>query len=349
MTNAPTKSSASVVSRAAKISVAASLLIFLLKAYAYKVTQSQAVMSDALESIINVLAAGVALFVIRFASQPADYEHPYGHGKAEYFSSAFEGGMIFFAALMIIIESAKALIFNEPTRQLEVGILIIGAASLLNLILGFYLKHIGKTHHSEALKASGAHVLSDVWTTLGVMVGLGLVLLTGLNWLDPLVAMLVGANLGFSGYKIVRKSMGGLLDEVDETTLIHLSAALEKNRVPETIEIHHLRTIRSGRFHHVDAHVAVPEYMDIARVHREIHEFERRVVGDYPFDGEIAFHIDPCKKSYCPTCSVVDCPIRQAAFGSLRPWTVKSLTAGPHPTIEGTHDDYGSDPSKKTN
>lgn len=349
MTYTPENTSASAVSRAAKISVGASLLIFLLKAYAYKVTQSQAVMSDALESIINVLAAGVALWVIRFASQPADYEHPYGHGKAEYFSSAFEGGMIFFAALMIVIESAKALLYNEPVRELEMGLLIVGGASVLNLVLGFYLKHIGKTHHSEALKASADHVLSDVWTTLGVMVGLGLVLLTKLTWLDPLVAMLVGANLAFSGFKIVRKSLGGLLDEVDESTLVQLSASLEKNRVPEIIDIHHLRIIRSGRFHHVDAHVAVPEYMDIARLHSEIHEFERRVVANYPFDGEIAFHIDPCKKSYCPTCSVVDCPIRQASFQSLRPWTVKSLTAGPHPTIEETHDDNGSDSPKKTN
>src|SRR5690606_2229908 len=129
--------------------------------------------------------AGVALLVIRFASQPADYEHPYGHGKAEYFSSAFEGGMIFFAALIIIFESAKALIYNEPPHQLEIGLLIVGGASCLNLGLGLYLKHVGKTHHSEALKASGAHVLSDVWTTLGVMVGMGLVLLTNLNWLDP--------------------------------------------------------------------------------------------------------------------------------------------------------------------
>ncbi len=128
----------------------------------------------------------MALFVIRFASQPADHEHPYGHGKAEYFSSAFEGGMIFFAALVIVFESSRALVYHEPTQKLEIGLLVVGGAAILNLILGQYLKYVGKTHQSEALVASGTHVMSDVITTAGVMVGLGLVLVTGISWLDPL-------------------------------------------------------------------------------------------------------------------------------------------------------------------
>jgi len=328
--------------RAAWISALASLVIFLLKIGAYKITGSTAVLSDALESIVNVIASIVALFVVRFASQPADHEHPYGHGKAESFSSAFEGGMIFFAAIMIIGEAVKALLNHEPTQKLEIGLLIVAAAALVNLFLGLYLRRVGTSHQSEALKASGAHVLSDVLTTVGVMVGLGLVLLTGISWLDPAIAILVGAQLAWSGYKIVRASLGILMDEQDEQILEDLAKALRKNRISGVIDIHHLRTIRSGRFHHVDAHLVVPEYWDVSRVHELTQEYEDRVVHDYEFDGELAFHVDPCKKSYCIICDVAECPIRQRPFKELRRFTVKSLTDGPHPTNQGGYDDTGS-------
>ncbi|MNJ93322.1 Ferrous-iron efflux pump FieF [compost metagenome] len=318
--------------RAAWVSAIASILIFFLKIGAYKITGSAAVLSDALESIVNVLAALVALYVVRFASQPADHEHPYGHGKAEYFSSTFEGGMIFFAAIVIIGESIKSLIYHEAPQKLETGLIVVGVAALLNLALGLYLHRVGRKHHSEALKASGAHVLSDVYTTVGVMVGLGLVLLTDLPWIDPVVAILVGVNLAYSGFKIVRESLGGLLDEQDETSLEDLTKSLEQNRRPGIIDIHHMRAIRSGRFHHVDAHLVVPEYWDISHVHEVEQSFEADVVRDYVFDGELAFHLDPCKKSYCSVCVVENCPIRQEPFKEARPFTLKSLTDGPRPT-----------------
>lgn len=318
--------------RAAWISAIASLFIFLIKMGAYRLTGSAAVLSDALESIVNVVASIVALFVIRFASQPADADHPYGHGKAEYFSAAFEGGLIFFAALMIIAESIKAMISHEPPQQLEIGVLIIGGAAVLNLLLGMYLKHTGKIHHSEALQASGAHVISDVTTTVGVMVGLGLVLWTKITWLDPAIAILVGLQLAYSGFKIVRQSWGGLLDEMDESSLANLTNSLEKNRQPGIIDIHHLRIIRSGSFHHVDAHLVIPEFWDMVKAHNETHDFESKVVQDYQVDGEIAFHLDPCKKSFCEICNLENCPIRQVPFKTLRPFTVKSLTDGPSPT-----------------
>jgi cation diffusion facilitator family transporter len=339
-------SSDKIRNRTAWISAIASTLIFVLKLVAYKYTSSAAVLSDALESTVNVLAAIVALFVIRVASRPKDEDHPYGHGKAEFFSSTFEGGMIFFASLMIIGESIKSLIYHEPARQLEIGLALVGAATFLNLILGLYLKHNGKTHQSDALKASGEHVLSDVITTLGVMLGLSLVLATGWDWLDPVVAILVGLHLAYVGYGIVRESLGGLMDEVDPTTIENLANSLEKNRRPGIIDIHETRVIRSGRFHHVDAHVVVPEYWDVSKAHAETRDFEDAVVRDYNFDGEIAFHLDPCKKSYCSECNVENCPIRQAPFKALRPFSVKSLTEGPREFIQVAYD-TDNDPSRR--
>lgn len=342
MANSQSDISAKFRNRAAWISTVASILIFGLKLGAYKITGSTAVLSDALESIVNVIASVVALFVVRYASQPADSQHPYGHGKAESFSSAFEGGLIFFAAIMIIGESAKALFFHEPTQQLEMGLLVVGGAALLNLALGLYLKRAGTVHHSEALRASGAHVMSDVLTTAGVMVGLGLVMVTGLQWLDPIIAIAVGLQLAYSGFKIVRGSLGVLLDEQDEDILNDLTRSLQKNRTPGIIDIHHLRTIRSGHFHHVDAHLVVPEYWDVAQVHELTHEFENQVVRDYNFDGELAFHLDPCKKSYCVTCEVQDCPIRQQPLQVKHTFSVKSLTGGPRPTNQVAYDNSGS-------
>lgn len=345
MVNSQDHKSIKLKNKAAWISMVASCLIFLLKIAAYKITGSAAVLSDALESIVNIIASVVALFVVRYASQPADEDHPYGHGKAESFSSAFEGGLIFFAAIMIIGESLKALITHEPTQKLEIGLLVVGGAAVLNLALGLYLKRAGRIHHSEALRASGNHVLSDVLTTAGVMVGLLLVMLTGLQWLDPIIAIAVGLHLAYSGFKIVRGSLGILMDEQDEAILDHLTQSLQSNREPGIIDIHHLRIIRSGHFHHVDAHLVVPEYWNVAHVHEAIHRFEENVVAAYPFDGELAFHVDPCKKSYCPACEIVDCPIRTNEYHQMRPFTVKSLTEGPQPINQVAYDNSKPTPT----
>ncbi len=318
-------------SQAALISVIASALIFAIKVWGYQVTHSAAVLSDALESIVNVIASVVTLFVVRFAAQPADIEHPYGHGKAEYFSAAFEGGMIFFAALMIANESIRSLFSGEGLHELSMGMTIIGAAAVVNLSLSLYLKHIGNKHHSEALKASAAHVLSDVWTTVGIIAGLGLVLLTGYSWLDPLIAILVAVQLAYAGYKIVRGSLGGLIDAADVGVIKNLAASFEKNRSPGIIDIHHLRVIRSGSFHHVDAHLVVPEFWDVSRAHQQTHDFETSVVRDYPVDGEMAFHLDPCERRYCSICDVLDCPIRQTQFKQRREFKIENLITGPKP------------------
>lgn len=315
--------------KAALISVFASIAIFAIKMWAYQATHSTAVLSDATESVVNVVAAVVAFFVVRFAAQPADEDHPYGHGKAEYFSSTFEGGMIFFAGLTILFQSVRALFNSEELHRLETGLLIVGVAAIFNLILGIYLGRVAKKQNSAALKASSAHVLSDVWTTVGVIFGLILVILTGLTWIDPVVAILVALQLTYSGYKICREAMGGLIDEVDFASLEALGKAMSKNISPGIIDIHRMRVLRSGAFHHVDSHLVVPEYWDVAHAHFKTHEFEQAVVRDYPFDGEIVFHLDPCARAYCSVCDVFDCPIRVREFKKRVEFTVEHLISEP--------------------
>lgn len=325
--------------RAAQISVVVSITVFFLKALAYSLTHSAAILSDALESIVNVVAAIAALYVIRYAAMPADEDHPYGHGKAEYFSSAFEGGLIFFAALMICYEGVKSLIEGSKLNQLEYGLIVVIVASLINLILGLYLKRTGEKNNSEALKASGTHVLSDVWSTLAVLIGLVLVMLTGLTWLDPLMAVVVGIKLCFEGFKIVKSSISALVDEADPEVLDHLIDSFNANHVPGIIDLHHLRIIRAGHFHHVDAHLVVPEFWTIEHVHHVTHQYEENVVKSYRFDGEIAFHLDPCRRAYCTICAISDCPMRGKKFTSIRQFTRTGVTGGPKPSDE---EQYGN-------
>ncbi len=300
-----------------------------MKFYAYVLSHSTAVLSDAIESIVNVVAASMALAVIHYASQPADTEHPYGHGKMEFFSAAFEGGLIFFASIVIGFEAVSSLIRGSDIKSINLGLLIMAAAGGINLLLGLYLRYVGRKYKSAALLGSGAHVLSDVWTTAGVLIGLALVLLTGWTWLDPVVALLVATQLGLTGIKIVRGSIGALIDEQDEQALKNLGEAISKHRQEGIINIHNLRIIRSGRFHHIDAHVVVPEFWDVAKTHERTQSFENAVVNDYEFEAEIAFHIDPCEQKYCSRCDLNTCPVRKADFVKLEPFSVAQIIRGP--------------------
>lgn len=315
--------------RAAGISLIVSVLLLGAKLSAYFLTHSTAVLSDALESIVNVLAAIVALFVTKIVAEPADEEHPYGHGKLEYFSASFEGGLIAFAAIMIMVESVSAFFRGVSIKQMDVGAILMAATAVVNLILAVYLRRVAKQYKSETLLASSMHIFSDVWTTVAVIAGLLIVQLTGWVWLDSVTAFLVAFQLGLSGVKIVRRSAGALIDEREDDVLIGLAQAIEKTRSPGLIDVHQLRVIRSGRFHHVDAHLVVPEFWNVAQTHEAMIAFEKKIVAAYPHDGEIAFHIDPCERRYCEFCDLADCSIRQKPFTALKPITMKSLILGP--------------------
>jgi cation diffusion facilitator family transporter len=301
------------------------------KFVAYEMTKSTAVLSDAVESIVNVAAALVAVFVMRAVAEPADEEHPYGHGKLEYFSAAFEGGLIAFASLAIANEAFRALFTGRELMQLDLGALVMTGSAVMNLLLGLYLRRVGSLHKSEALKASGTHVLSDVWTSVAVIVALVVVQITGATWLDPAIAILVAVQLGYSGYKIVRQSAGALIDEMEPESLQELAKAFRDNKEPWVIDIHNLKVIRSGHFHHIDGHLVVPEFWDIAKTHEHAGNFERGVVAKYPFDGEIAFHIDPCERKYCEQCEMPDCPIRIRKLIQPKMLSLESLIRGPKP------------------
>ncbi|MGH7334124.1 MAG: cation diffusion facilitator family transporter [Candidatus Rokuibacteriota bacterium] len=300
--------------RAGLISLAVSGVLLAAKYGAYRLTGSTAILSDALESIVNVVAAVFALGGLVFAGRPADRNHPYGHGKIEFFSAAFEGGLIAFAAVLIIYEVAQSLIRGIEVRQLEAGLGIVLAAGLVNLLLGVYLVRTGRRHSSLTLVADGQHVLADFWTSIGIVAGLILVRVTGLLWIDPVVAALVALNLMWTGGRLVRHAAGGLLDEEDTALLGRVLGVLQGHVGQGVIRIHHLRAIRAGRFHHVDAHLVVPEFWTVERAHELAETLAERVIQELGVEGELAFHTDPCHRVYCAICDLDDCPVRREPF-----------------------------------
>ena len=309
--------------RAGLLSLVVSIVLLAAKYQAYRMTGSTAILSDALESIVNVVAAVFALGGIAFAAQPADRNHPYGHGKIEFFSAAFEGGLIAFAAVLIIYQVLQAFLYGVEIRALDAGLAIVVLAGLANLALGLYLLRVGRAYQSLTLVADGKHVLSDFWTSVGIVVGLLLVRATGIWWLDPVTAGVVALNLMWTGFRLVRHAAGGLLDEEDPGLLSRLLTALDARLGQGVIRVHHLRAIRAGRFHHVEAHLVVPEFWSVDQAHELSEDLAARVIAELGVEGELVFHTDPCHRIYCAMCDLDDCGVRREPFRDRPPLSLE--------------------------
>ena len=318
--------------RVISVSIGAGALILGLKYVAYKISGSTALLSDAIESVVNVVAAVFALGAVLFAEKPADREHPYGHGKIEHFSAAFEGGLIALAAVMIWWTAITALhaqwhgtgTLNQAT--LGKGLAVNVLAGCMNGLLGAFLIHMGKKQRSRAIEADGHHVLSDFWTTLGIAIALLLVKFTGILWLDPIIAMIVGTMLAITGFKLVHGSSQALLDMEDPELLEKIVTIVNRIRPEDIITIHELRTLRAGRYTHVDIHVVIPEFYPISRGHDLAENFGKQVIVESGLEGEMHTHVDPCQHAWCRLCTVTPCPVRQEPCSEKCTITVESAT-----------------------
>jgi cation diffusion facilitator family transporter len=276
----------------ALLSIGAALLTIGLKAGAYLLTGSVGLLSDALESIVNLVAALVAFGAIRYATQPPDADHSYGHDKAEYFSSGIEGLLILIAALSIMVASVPRLLNAQPLEQVGVGLAISVGASLVNLIVARVLLRAGKQHGSITLEADGHHLMTDVWTSVGVIVGVAGVALTGWNVLDPLIGLLVAANILWMGYKLLRRSVLGLLDTaLPPEDLRQIDNALRPFH-RQGIETHALRTRQSGARRFVSLHVLVPNDWTVSRAHGIAEQIEKAIRVALP-RTTVFTHLEP--------------------------------------------------------
>ncbi len=313
--------------RVATLSIVAGIGILGLKYLAYSLSGSVALKSDAIESIVNVVAAVFALGAVIFAGKPADKEHPYGHGKIEHFSAAFEGGLISLAAVFILLEAAKGFIYGVELKDLGRGLLVSLLAGALNGLLGWFLLTQGRKKRSKALEADGHHTLSDFWTTVGISLGLLAVKLTGLKWFDPAMAMIVGLLLARTGFRLVRESSQALLDMEDPEVLGKVLEAMNRVRTWDIIALHELRSFRSGRYTHVDVHIVVPEFYPVRQAHDLCEAFGMKALKDGNIEGEVHTHVDPCGRIYCERCPAQDCAIRLAAHTTGTTFTLEEATA----------------------
>jgi cation diffusion facilitator family transporter len=315
--------------KAALISLLIGVLMLVMKMGGYLITNSAAVLSDALESVVHVIATAITFYSILLIGRPADREHPYGYGKAEYFSAGMEGGLIVVAAIAIIYEATRDIIRGSTLKSLDIGVMVVAAAGAINLVLGFYLIRTGKKTRSLAVVADGKHVLTDSYTSIGVLVGLLLVKFTGWLLLDPIFAIGVALNIIATGYRLVRQAVRGLMNISDPETLERVVAVVNRIRTPQMLDMHRLRAWSSGEKQYIDFHLALPEKFLLAEVH-EIQDMIRDALRE-EFDDQVdvMIHFDPCSDGYCVICGQQVCRNEEHRQQAAAPFTVTGAQGSP--------------------
>lgn len=292
---------------------------------AYFLTASNFVLTDAAESIVNVIASSFAFYSIYLSALPRDENHPYGHGKVEFFSVFIEGSLIGIAGCIIIVKSVYSLFFPNIIHDLLTGAIIIGITGAINGGLGYYMIRKGKALRSLTLDADGRHLLADMVTSGGLVVGLLLIEFTGILWLDSVLSILVGLYIVYSSYKLVRKSVGGLMDEADFQVVTDIINVLSEKRREAWIDVHNLRAQKYGHELHIDCHMTLPNYFDLNTVHTEISLVDKMINKDMGIKTELFIHADPCVPNCCHYCSMPNCPIRSEAKTETITWTLEKV------------------------
>lgn len=305
--------------------VTVAVLLFIIKIVAFWVTQSVAILTDALESTVNVIAGFIGLYSLYIASKPRDENHPYGHGKAEFLSAAVEGTLIIVAGLVIVYESILHFIYPKELQQLDRGIILVAITAIVNFVVGFISIRNGKKNNSLALIASGKHLQSDTYSTLGIILGLVLIKLTGLTWLDSVTAIVFAFIIMYTGYTILRHSLAGIMDEADKELLQNMLAVLNANRRVNWIDLHNLRVIKYGGQYHIDCHLTVPWYLNVIEAHKEVEELGSLIKKEFGTVFELFVHTDPCLDFSCPICTKNDCQVRKHHFKKQVEWTLENV------------------------
>lgn len=289
---APTTDSSRRLFRLLWLSIAAACATIALKTTAWLLTGSVGLLSDAAESVVNLAAAVVAMLALRWALKPPDEEHAYGHAKAEYFSAGIEGALILLAALTIAVAAGERLVNPAPIEDVGVGLAVSGVASCLNLGVGLLLVRAGRAESSIVLEADGKHLLTDVWTSAGVIVGVALVAISGWERLDPIVALLVAANIVYTGTVLIRRSGAGLMDRGLEDDKRAAIEAVLAGFAAEGIEFHALRTRQAGARAFISVHVLVPGEWSVRRGHDLVERVEARLRAEVP-RATVFTHLEP--------------------------------------------------------
>ncbi|MEO5643313.1 MAG: cation diffusion facilitator family transporter [Bacteroidia bacterium] len=311
-----------------------STLLLGLKFFAWYITGSNAILTDALESIVNVVAGAFALFSMIYASRPRDEDHPYGHGKIEFVSAGFEGALIFLAGGFIIFQAIRGFLNPHEIPKADIGAYLTAFSGLCNFLMGYFLLSKGKSENSALMLANGRHLIADMVTSSGLVVGLIIIYFTGLTWIDNMLAVLLGLYIIYTGLELVRESLGNLLDEQDQEKITELIKILNKNRRENWIDMHNLRILKYGSGLHVDAHITLPWYLSLEQAHDEVDSVEKLVTKEIGAEMEFFIHADPCLPKCCPICLVQNCKVRKAALVKKLDWTKENMLPDAKHTLQ---------------
>lgn len=307
-----------------KMVVLIGFILLIAKFFAFFLTNSNAILTDALESIVNVVAGTFALYSLIIAAQPNDEDHPYGHGKIEYISASIEGVLIAVAGLIMIIKSSYNLFYPSEIGKLDIGILLITIAGAVNYFLGATIEKQGQKTHSLTLIADGKHLKSDAYSTVGMIIGLGIIYFTGYAWLDNVIAIGFGLLICYTGIQILRHSIAGIMVEADYDLIEQIIKVLNTNRKENWIDFHNIRAIKFGSEFHIDCHLTLPYYLTVKDANEEIETVERLMEQNFDNQIEVAVHTDPCFADLCHICTKQDCPVRQHPLSQRVEWNLQN-------------------------
>lgn len=304
---------------------ALTIVVFLLKVVTYILTHSLSVLSDSLESVVNIVATIVGSYSLFVASKPKDKDHPYGHGKAEFISAAFQGTLIIGIGCLIIYKAIDSFIHPVSLQNLNNGIWLVVIIAIINLVTALVLNRIGKKNKSLAILASGKLFQIDFFTTAAIAIGFILLLVTGYQKIDTLIALFLGIYVIFDGYKIVRQSLAGIMDEADMVLLKEVITEINLSRNAKWIDLHNLRVIRYGSLLHIDCHLTVPWYYNVNEAHEAVDDFAVLIQNKFGDSVEFFVHTDPCMPFSCPICTIENCEQRIAPFEKKLNWNIENV------------------------
>lgn len=312
--------------RIQKIITFIAIVLFIVKLVAWFTTNSLAILTDALESIVNIVAGFLGLYSLNLSAKPKDADHPYGHGKVEYLSAGIEGTLIIIAGFFIIYKAVQNFYFPHAIARIDFGIFLIAGTALVNYVAGSLCISTGKKNKSLQLVAGGKHLITDTYSTLGILVGLVIIYFTGIAFIDSIIACLIAIIIIYTGYTIVRTSIAGIMDEADEKVLKEIVRVLNEHRKENWIDLHNMRIIKYGSTLHCDCHLTVPWYLNVNEAHAEVEALGALIKNEFGEAVELFVHSDGCLDFSCRICSKQNCMVRKHPFEKQIVWTIENIS-----------------------
>lgn len=306
--------------------VVISIILFIAKAVVYFITHSVGILTDALESIVNIAATLMGLYSLSVSLKPKDEDHPFGHGKIELVTASFEGLLIIIAGVFILYESVHRFFNPVEITNLGIGIWVIFIAGVVNYIMGYYSIKVGREHNSIALISSGKHLQSDTYSTIGLIIGLLIVYITKIVWIDAVVACIFGIIIIYTGYAILKHTLTNLIDTADFPRIKKIAGVLSEHRRVSWIDVYKLKILKFGSLHHVYATLCLPKFYSMEEAYNERKKIENVLLEYYDVQFEIHIQTEPCNSSLCNSCMVEDCSFREYPFIAKPLWTKETIT-----------------------